>query len=225
MTAPGTASWRDAVRGHLLLAGYALAPARELGAHAASPARRTVILAVVNVLGCVAFAALGFLGIVDGPGGVQHLLAGNVLAISQFVNGPIIMTYALLAAIVAIVGFLLPWALAGLACLGHGAGSRPSWGAVLVASCYAVMTPLAFLPLVHVVMLWAAWPSVQHVLLLGNAWDSAGYYGVALVIVIGLLASIACFKKVAGLSTARALLPALGTLALIIGLVLLVVQW
>jgi hypothetical protein len=80
-------------------------------------------------------------------------------------------------------------------------------------------------PLVPIIMLWATWTPVQLVHLLGNSWLSAAYYGVALVAFIGLLASIACFKKVAGLSTPRALLPSLGTLALLITLVFLVVQW
>jgi hypothetical protein len=224
-SSPIRASWASALTGHLLLSGYLLTPRRELERIASEPSTRTLALSVLNAIACVSFAAIGLLGIVDGPEAVHALLGGNFLAMSQFLDGPVIVTYLVLVGVVAIVGFFLPWGFAAIASITRHRDSRCSPSALFVASCYAVTTPLAFVPLVHVVMLWATWSPIQLVHLFDNSWLSAIYYGVALVAIIGLLASIACFKKVAGLSTPRALIPSLGTLALLITLILLVVKW
>nr|MDO8086869.1 hypothetical protein [Candidatus Sigynarchaeum springense] len=192
---------------------------------ASEPTTRTLALSVLNAIACVSFTATGLLGIVDGPEAVHALFMGRFLAMSQFLDSPIIVTYLVLVAVVAIVGFFLPWGFAAMASITREKGSRFPPARILVASCYAVTTPLAFIPLVHVIMLWATWSPVQLVHLLDSTWSSATYYGAGLVAVIGLLASIACFKKVAGLSTPRALLPSLGTLVLLIISILLVVKW
>ncbi len=222
---PGRAGWAGALAGHLILTGYFIAPKRDLVEIASKSSKRTLALSVLNVVACISFSAIGLLGIVDGPEAVHALLAGSFLAMSQFLNGPVLVTYLVLATVVAIVGFFLPWGFAAMASITRDKGSRCPPARLFVASCYAATTPLAFIPLVHIVVLWATWSPVQLVHLLDNTWSSATYYGVALVAIIGLLASIACFKKVAGLSTPRALLPSLGTLALLVVLILLVVKW
>ncbi len=221
----GRAGWARAMAGHLLLSGYLLTPKRDLAEIASEPSTRTFVLSLLNAIACVSFAAIGLLGIVDGPEAVHALFAGKFLAMSQFLAGPVIVTYLAMVGVVAIVGFFLPWGFAAIASITRDRGARCSPASLFVASCYAVTSPLAFIPLVHVVMLWATWSPVQLVHLFDDSWLSAAYYGVALVALIGLLASIACFKKVAGLSTPRALLPSLGTLALLIAIILLVVKW
>ncbi len=223
-SSPGRASWGRVLTGHLLLSGYVLTPGQDLARIMAEQSKRTLAMSLLNAIACVFFSAIGLLGIVDGPEAVHALLAGNFLAMSQFLNGPIIVTYMELAGVVAIVGFFLPWGFAAIASITRDRDSRYSPAALFVASCYAVTTPLAFIPFVYIVMLWATWSPVQLVHLLDESWLSATYYGVALVAIIGLIAGIACFKKVAGLSTPRALLPSLGTLALLIILILLVVK-
>ncbi len=222
---PIRSSWASALAGHLLLSGYIVAPKQDLTGIASQPSTRTYVLAVLNAIACVSFAALGLLGIVDGPEAVHAMLAGRFNGMSQLLNGPVIITYLALVGVVAIVGFFIPWGFVAIASITQDRGSRPSPAALFVASCYAVTTPLAFIPLVHVVMLWVTWSPVQLVHLLDNSWLSVTYYGIALVVVIGLLASIVCFKKVVGLSTLRALLPSLGTLAMFITVILLVVKW
>jgi hypothetical protein len=219
----GQSGWATTLTGHLLLAGYLIAPRAEIERIAGLPSWKTLIMGLLNTIACVSFTTLGLLGILDGTEAARALLGGNVLAMSQFLPGPVLNSYLVLLGLVAIVGFFLPWAFSAIANGLREKASRQPPRIVLLASCYAVATPLAFVPIVHVLVLWFTWRPVQLLHLLGTGWVDMTSYIVAIVALLAMVASAGCYKKVAGFSTPRAIIPGLASIALLVSVVALAI--
>jgi hypothetical protein len=59
--------------------------------------------------------------------------------------------------------------------------------------------------------------------LLGTGWVDMTSYIVAIVALLAMVASAGCYKKVAGFSTPRAIIPGLASIALLVSVVALAI--
>ncbi len=144
-------------------------------------------VALLEAAGMCALVSLAIVGMLDGPGVVQHLLSGDIMVHSQTLLSGAVFTYLLVLAVIAGAGFLAPLLLTLALNHARARESRRDTRAVLLTSVYGMLPSMMVTPLLFTVTLIANWSVPFTFFLLGDAWTDWMLYAFAGIMVLSLI--------------------------------------
>ena len=179
--------WKESIVANFVLFGYLLAPPALMQEYMRSRSKKLLLLAVLNIIGTSALVALGLVSALDGFEVARGLLTGNFTMHSQTLLTWGIYTFLFFFAIIAGIGFLLPFLLNLLLNLARYKKNRKRVYDVFISSSYGLLVPLFFTPMIYVVTIYANWQVPFLHFLMDEDWSNGMLYAFAALLLFGII--------------------------------------
>lgn len=188
---------------HFIMSGYYFAPDDLISEKRDNTTNKTLIVAILQMIGVSLLVSTLFLSMIDGPEVVKELLSFNFQAHSMFLYDYVIYSVLFLWGLVAGIAWLLPLILYIIQIKLIQKNDSVSGKQMIIASCYAYLPLLMLMCIINSIAMLVMGGSIHLIQFELGDWQNVQFYITGGLLVFSLFASIKLNEHYLGLKNAE----------------------